>query len=148
MRGSLVIVGTGIKLIHHVTIEAKDAIKTAEKVLYLVADAATEKWIRKLNRTAESLFSCYLDGQPRILAYDNMVERILTNVRNGLQLCVVFYGHPGVFCFPSHKAISIAKQEGFKLRCSLGFQAKIAYLLIWDLILATWDVRVMRRLSS
>jgi len=45
-----------------------------------------------------------------------MVERILAAVRRGLDVCAVFYGHPGVFVSPSHEAIRRAREEGFPAR--------------------------------
>jgi hypothetical protein len=42
-----------------------------------------------------------------------MVEEILTWVRKGLNVCVVFYGHPGLLAYPSHAALKRARQEGF-----------------------------------
>lgn len=41
-----------------------------------------------------------------------MVNVLLDNARKGLHVCAAFYGHPGVFVYPSHKAIKIAKGEG------------------------------------
>ena len=48
-RGSLVVVGTGIKLAGQTTIEAVDCMQRAERLLYLVTDPPTEAWIRRLN---------------------------------------------------------------------------------------------------
>jgi hypothetical protein len=52
--GSLTVVGTGIRL-SQMSMEARVSIKSAEKVLYSVADAVTETAIKKLNSSAESL---------------------------------------------------------------------------------------------
>jgi len=53
-----------------------------------------------------------------------MVERILKNVKDGFKVCVVFYGHPGVFVQPSHEAIRIARLEGFSARMLPGISAE------------------------
>jgi len=45
-----------------------------------------------------------------------MVDEILSTVRRGGQVCVAFYGHPGVFVNPSHEAIRRARDEGFDAR--------------------------------
>ena len=50
--GSLTIVGTGIKVVAHTTIEAKAHMEQAEKLLFLVADPATSYWLSTLNATA------------------------------------------------------------------------------------------------
>lgn len=112
-KGSLYIVGTGIKAIRHITTETKGIVEQANKVFYLVADKATEKWIKNINVDAESLYPFYKEGKPRYQSYHEMVDKVLENVRKNLMTCVVFYGHPGVFAYPSHKAIEIARQEGY-----------------------------------
>jgi len=123
-NGSLTIVGTGIKLISHITVEAHVCIKKAEKVLFLLADAAAEIWIKRLNINSESLYDCYIHGEPRNYAYDRMVERILSYVRKGLNVCVVFYGHPGVFVHPGHESIRRARMEGFSACMLPGISAE------------------------
>jgi uncharacterized protein YabN with tetrapyrrole methylase and pyrophosphatase domain len=113
--GSLVIVGTGIS-VGHITAEARSWICSAEKVLYCVADAATERLILKLNPTAESLYVYYGEGKPRRETYQQMVDRTMQCVREGKQVCVAYYGHPGIFVAPSHKSIKAAREEGFSAR--------------------------------
>jgi uncharacterized protein YabN with tetrapyrrole methylase and pyrophosphatase domain len=122
--GSLTIVGTGIRLIGHCTIEARTYLEQADKVLYLVADPVTTRWIESLNPTAESLHSFYEQGKDRRASYFAMVERILSEVRRGLKVCAAFYGHPGVFVNPSHEAIRQARVEGFDARMLPGISAE------------------------
>lgn len=45
-------------------------------------------------------------------------------VRRGLRVCAVFYGHPGVFVTPSHKAVTQARAEGFAARMLPGVSAE------------------------
>jgi precorrin-6B methylase 1 len=99
--GSLVVVGTGIKLVAHITIEAVEHIKNGDKVLYLVADSTTEEWVRRLNPTAESLYRW-----------------------SGQRVCFVLYGHPGVFALTSHEAVRRAREEGFAARMTPGVSAE------------------------
>src|SRR6266446_9477979 len=112
-KGSLTVVGTGIRL-SQMTVEARISIESAHKVLYAVADAVTETAIKKLNSTAESLQPFYKPGKYCLLTYQEMVDRILFFVRKRLDVCAVFYGHPGVFVFSSHEAIEQARREGFR----------------------------------
>jgi Tetrapyrrole (Corrin/Porphyrin) Methylases len=123
-KGSLIVVGSGIELVRDTTIGARLEIEQADKVLILVTDPASELWIRRLNSTVESLFDCYIDGRPRLEAYKKMVERMLKNVRDGLNVCAVFYGHPGVFVQPSHEAIRIARLEGYSAHMLPGISAE------------------------
>lgn len=111
-KGSLAIVGTGIHL-NHLTIEARDQIEDAEKVFFVVADPISASWILKTNRSAESLQDCYAPGKDRSVSYREMSDRIMHAVREGLQVCAVFYGHPAVFVTASHQAIKECATEGF-----------------------------------
>jgi len=115
-RGSLVVVGTGIQAAGQITIEARVCVEQADKVFYLVADPTTEYYLTKLNPTSESLHGFYRTGKERFVSYTEMVERILREVENGMNVCAAFYGHPGVFAYPSHEAIRRARQEGFPAR--------------------------------
>jgi precorrin-3B methylase len=124
MAGRLVVVGTGIRLVRQVTLEARSEIEKADKLLFLVTDPPLDDWLRQLNPTAESLSDCYEPGQFRALAYDRMVDRMLSPARNGLNVCVAFYGHPGVFVLPSHEAIRIARSEGIPAQMLPGISAE------------------------
>jgi hypothetical protein len=53
-----------------------------------------------------------------------MAEYIVSFVRRGLRVCAVFYGHPGVFVFPSHEAVIRARHEGFPARMLPGISAE------------------------
>lgn len=124
-RGSLVVVGTGIRSAGQLTVEAIAHIQSAEKVLYVVAEPVAEEVIRRLNPAgAESLAVLYGDGKPRRHTYRQMIDRILACVRQGLRTCAVFYGHPGVFVTPAHRAVREARQEGFAARMLPGVSAE------------------------
>lgn len=121
--GSLTIVGTGIQSVGHLTLAAKAWIEQADKVLFAVADLVTAKWLRTLNATAEPL-PCNTNHKRRQGMHREMVERILAEVHQGLRVCVVFYGHPGVFTDPAHEAIRRARHEGFKAQMLPGISAE------------------------
>ena len=69
--------------------------------------------IESLNPSAESLDHLYSADLPRLETYRAMVDVIMMHVRRGLDVCVAFYGHPGVFVRPSHEAIERARSEGY-----------------------------------
>ena len=123
-RGSLVIVGTGIRSVAQTTIEARNHMEQAEKLFYLVAEPVTEAWIRKLNSTAETLQDCYEEGKLRIETYREMIRRVLEPVRQGTRVCWALYGHPGVFVYPSHEAIRQAREEGLPAAMLPGVSAE------------------------
>jgi hypothetical protein len=124
-RGSLVIVGTGIRTTGQMTTEAVAWIKRADRVLYLVGDPVAEGMIRQLNPAgAQSLFDSYVLGKDRTDAYGTIVDRILACLRAGDLTCAAFYGHPGVFMSPAHEAIRRARAEGFEARMLPGISAE------------------------
>jgi hypothetical protein len=120
----LTIVGTGIRAGLQTTPEALACIKGADKVLFLVADLVAQSWISQLNGTAESLQGFYKEGPPRVEIYDEIVQKILSTVRAHKSVCVVFYGHPGVFVYPAHEAIRLAREEGIHARMLPGVSAE------------------------
>jgi hypothetical protein len=127
-RGSLTIVGTGIKFGAQTTPEARAAIEHADEVLHLLVGRGANTWVKRLNRREQTLFAVYLrgyrDGKDRRAIYDDMVEDILGRLRAGVALCVAFYGHPGVFVYPAHQAIRRAREEGFRATMLPGVSAE------------------------
>jgi hypothetical protein len=106
------------------TIETRGGIASADKVFYLVADPITEKWITDTCATTENLLEFYAEGKDRLETYAEMVEAIMNDVRDGLRVCAVFYGHPGVFVDPSHECIRIAREEGYRAVMLPGISAE------------------------
>lgn len=116
-QGSLVVVGTGIRTVGQLTLEAITWIKQSDVALYLVADPIAEEAIRHLNPGgAMSLRGYYGEGINRAQSYEAMIQHILSCVRSGRKTCAAFYGHPGVFAYPSHESIRRARQEGYPAR--------------------------------
>ncbi len=122
--GSLTIVGAGIRPGLHTTREAIARIKGADKVLYLLAEIAPIRWLQELNPSAESMEHLYRPGRPFAEVYDDIATTILDHVREGLDVCVVFYGHPGVFDRTSYDAVARARAEGFSARILPGITAE------------------------
>jgi uncharacterized protein YabN with tetrapyrrole methylase and pyrophosphatase domain len=123
-QGKLTIVGTGIKMGRHISVEAQAHIKQADKVFYVGMGSVFAEWIEGLNDTAESLVSLYQDDKRRLDTYHEMVAHILTAVRQDQKVCAVFYGHPGVFVVPSHAAIVQARAEGYTAQMLPGISAE------------------------
>jgi hypothetical protein len=121
--GTLTVVGTGIRL-GHISWEARTCIEKANSVLFLVIDPITTAWITNVNENAESLHVFYSVEKQRQGSYLEMVEHILSHVRKKKHVCAAFYGHPGVFAFPTHEAISRARREGFPARMLPGISAQ------------------------
>jgi uncharacterized protein YabN with tetrapyrrole methylase and pyrophosphatase domain len=113
MAGSLTVIGTGIRTVGQLTTEAIAWMRNADTLLHVVADPIAEETMQRLNPNTESLSGYYAEGKPRSETYEEMVQHILACVRSGKQTCAAFYGHPGVFAYPSHESIRRARAEGY-----------------------------------
>lgn len=99
------------------------AIERADKVLFLL-DPVGARWIETLNDSAESLDHLYSADRPRVATYQAMVKGIMSWVERGLDVCVAFYGHPGLFVDPAHDAIRLARAKGYEARMIPGVSAE------------------------
>jgi uncharacterized protein YabN with tetrapyrrole methylase and pyrophosphatase domain len=91
--------------------------KKADSLLYVIGDPVGEAVINKLNpEAAFSLATYYKEGKTRLITYNEMIEHILRCVRSGDTTVAAFYGHPGVFAYPSHESIRRARLEGYKAK--------------------------------
>lgn len=110
---SLVVVGSGIKFISHLTTEARTYIEQSDKVLYLLNEPLMKSWIQQVNSNAESLDPIYLNYPFREQSYAAITDYILQTVRQKQHVCVVLYGHPSIYAKPALNAVIQAKQEGY-----------------------------------
>lgn len=108
----LTVVGMGMRAGVHMTVETRLAIEQASRVLYLVADPISEACILKLNPASESLSHFYQTGKPRIEIYESIIAKILDELESAGDLCVAFYGHPGVLSYPAWESIRRARATG------------------------------------
>ena len=121
---SLIVVGTGIRIIGQMTIESIAWIRMAEKVFYLAHDPVAGEVITGLNPNVESLAGFYAEGKHRRKSLSEMVEHVMECVRSGARTCLVFYGHPGVFCWVGHEAVRQARSAGYRARMLPGISAE------------------------
>jgi hypothetical protein len=112
----LTVVGTGMRAGLHMTVETRLAIQQAKRVLYLVADPVSEACIHMLNPNSESLWHLYQSGKPRIEIYETIITKILDELESAGDLCVAFYGHPGVLTYPAWESIRRARATGRRAR--------------------------------
>ena len=122
-KGSLVIVGTGIQLGRHISERGISEIKVADKV-FCMADAFAYRWVESLRPDVEPLHIYYSDNKDRRETYREMEAAILTAVHQGLHVCAIFYGHPGVFADVPHAAIRKLREEGIPARMEPGISAE------------------------
>jgi precorrin-3B methylase len=122
--GSLVCVGIGMTLGSHITPLSRSYIEQSDVVFAGTSNGIIELWLAKMNADVRSLQQYYREGKSRMETYREMVDAMLTEVRAGKRVCGAFYGHPGVFAWPTHKAIEIARAEGYRAHMEPGVSAE------------------------
>ena len=123
-RGSLACVGMGMTLGSHLTPLARDHIEQADVVFAALSDHIAEMWLQRMNPNVHSLQPYYGEGKSRLKTYREWVDLILSEVRAGKRVCAVFYGHPGIFAWSPHRAIEVARAEGFQAYMEPGISAE------------------------
>ena len=108
---TLIVVGSGIKSIAHLTQETKKVVQNADKVLYLVNEESLKTWISREAKEAESLEPIYFSSDKRVDAYHNITAYIVDEYQKVKNLCVVFYGHPVVFAESALNAVKKIRAE-------------------------------------
>lgn len=109
----LSIIGTGIRAAGQLSEESRNLVRCADRVFAVMADGLSLACLKDLNSRIFSLHNLYGCGRQRDETYERMVLDILAPLRGGEKVCAAFYGHPGVFVWPSHEAIRRARLEGY-----------------------------------
>ena len=122
--GSLVCVGVGMTLGSHLSPLSRSYIENADVVFMAVSDGIVELWLKEMHPDVRSLQRYYKVGKSRARTYREMVNAMLKEVRAGKNVCGAFYGHPGVFAWPPHEAIRIARSEGYAAHMEPGISAE------------------------
>jgi len=108
----------------HITPLSRSHIEQADVVFTALSDGIIELWLAKMHPDVRSLQPLYREGQSRAVTYRQMVDAMLSEVRAGKRVCGAFYGHPGVFAWPAHQAIAIAREEGYAAHMEPGVSAE------------------------
>lgn len=123
-QGRLVCVGVGMTLGAHISPICRSHIEEADIVFCSVSDPLVERWVEQLARNFENLQLFYQEGKDRRETYQQMINTVLSAVREGQHVVAVFYGHPGVFAMAPHKMIQQASEEGFNAHMEPGISAE------------------------
>jgi precorrin-6B methylase 1 len=122
--GSLAVVGMGMTLGSHLTPISRSHIEQADVVFAALSDNLVEEWLMRMNPDVRSLQGHYAEGKSRMLTYREWLELIMAEVRAGKNVCAVFYGHPGIFAWTPHKAIEVARAEGYAAHMEAGVSSE------------------------
>lgn len=137
-NGSLTVVGTGINALAQCTIETRSFFEHADVIYALVTDHLTMSWLEELNPNIINLQEWYQftdpakadvkSGpdvkRPRPDTYEAITQTLCEAVKEGKNVVAVFYGHPGVFVWPSHAAIRRLKADGYRAQMLPGISAE------------------------
>ncbi|MDC0602936.1 SAM-dependent methyltransferase [Aliiglaciecola sp.] len=123
-EGSIVCVGLGMSLGAHLSPLSRNFIEQADVVYMSVTNHIAEQWLKGINSNCISLQVYYEDGKDRRASYQQMVDVMMSAVRQGKKVVGAFYGHPGVFAWAPHKVIEVANKEGFHGHMEPGISAE------------------------
>lgn len=121
-KGRLTIAGCGLHP-GHMTLETINLIKSADKVLVVCPNPLSIAQIMELNQNAENLGRFYDMGYSRPQIYREISKYIVEVVTQGFDVCVIFYGHPGVFVTSTRTATQVLKNEGYDVKMLPGISA-------------------------
>ncbi len=108
----------------HITPICRSHIENADIVYCVVATTLMEEWVKTMNPNVISFQYLYEEGKDRRETYRAMVATMLASVREGKHVVGAYYGHPGIFALPPHKAIAQAQEEGFHAHMEPGISAE------------------------
>lgn len=121
-RGRLVILGSGMSFVDF-TRDSEAEIQSADHVFHCVYDKLAQAWIGRIRPDAYDVRILYGSNIDRYCTYVRMAEALLHFVRQGKKVVAIYYGHPGVFAMPTHRAIHIARAEGHEAIMRPGISA-------------------------
>ena len=126
-QGTLVCVGTGMRMAGQLTPLSKSYIESFDVVFAAIPNIFTRKWLMDISKKYVCLNDHYddtkVDGKTRRDTYRRMADTILAEVRAGKKVCAAFYGHPGIFACISHMSIADARAEGYEAHMEPGISA-------------------------
>lgn len=120
----LVVAGTGIKSISHLTIETQAYIKGADLVLSAINEPILFEWLKKNTKKVESFSDIYFAEEQRHKSYQKIAEKILEYLNQYEFICVVTYGHPTVFAQPFIAAANMARKKKYDVLILPGISAE------------------------
>lgn len=122
--GNLIIGGAGIRTVAHLTPETRYWLERADILFTLIPDQEGKAYIQSLTAAPHrDLTSFYQADTPRLRSYQKMVTYILKTLQTETTVCVLFYGHPAVFVWPSLELVKVATQSGHGVQMLPGISA-------------------------
>ena len=121
-KAQLNIVGCGLHP-GHMTLETESLIKAADIVLLVAPNPLSITHIQSLNKRVEHLGRFYGEDMDRAQIYQKMADEIVHQVKEQQSVCVVFYGHPGIFVLSTHMAREQLLADAYPVKMYPGISA-------------------------
>ena len=119
----LVIVGTGIQFGRDLSRRTISEIESAE-VVFGMSDEFAMSWMEDLRPDMRSLLDLYGTDKDRRDTYREMDAAVMAELEAGRRVCLVLYGHPGVFADVPHVLMRKARELGIPARMEPGISAE------------------------
>lgn len=120
---NLIIAGTGIKFLSHLTLEVKAVIETSSCVIFLLNEPAIKHWISKTAKKYISLDNTYFSTSLREDAYNKIADQVLDCLLDYDDVCFIIYGHPTIFSSITAEIKKRIKSNGVNLQVMPGISA-------------------------
>jgi len=103
------IVGTGMKGVQHLTLEALGALRTCKTILTVDHGFGVVDYLRTLGPRVVDLIPEYRDGRHRLETYHRMAARVVEAALTNPPVAFAAYGHPHWLVFPTELIVEAAK---------------------------------------
>ena len=119
----LIVAGTGVKFLSHLTLEVKSLIATSSCILYLLNEPALKNWVARNSKNAISLDSLYFSNSVRSESYHEISKEIFKYLERYEDVCFLTYGHPVFFCSILTELKKQAEREPIEMQILPGISA-------------------------
>lgn len=109
------IVGTGIKAVQHLTLEAIEALRVCKTVFTVDHGFGVLPYLRELGPRVVDLISEYREGRHRLVSYQRMAARVIQEACRNPPVAFAAYGHPQWLVFPTELITEAARHLGLNV---------------------------------
>jgi uncharacterized protein YabN with tetrapyrrole methylase and pyrophosphatase domain len=110
----VIIAGTGIKGIMHMTLETKEILKHCDKVYVLHYDTSVAKYINSIGPSIVDATAYYEEGKSRNSVYEDLANDILSDAKE-IKVGFVVHGHPLFIVSTSELILQKAPELGLEV---------------------------------
>jgi uncharacterized protein YabN with tetrapyrrole methylase and pyrophosphatase domain len=121
----LYIIGLGVSIPEHLTVQASEAMSSCSK-LFSIVQEPVDVWLpaEKVGKIEiVNLLDCYVDGSLRIDNYKRAAEVVLAATGNGGTIGYVTYGNPMAYDSVAQLLVQMAKDSGRSARVVPGISS-------------------------